>query len=133
MFENILSEFTDFPQVEVSFYHETSTYDPNTGQMVTGYNLDYAKDVWGFQKSAMHGFMRDKFFDDVDLMLILDDLPPKEDLLYYDGQWYSIAFPDDIGFGENVYTIGCKRVEKPNLLGDEPEDITVVGETGGIG
>ena len=119
MFDNILSEFTDFPQVEVSFYHETSTYDPNTGQMVTGYSLNSTVNAWGFQKSATNSFVRDKIFDDVDISLVLESLPSKEDLMYLDGVWYSVNYPDNVGFSGSVYTIGCKRVDAPVILEDD--------------
>ena len=113
---DILSNFADFPKVSIEVYTETSVYDPNTGQIVTGYSLNDTLKAWGLQKSAAQTFIRDTVFDTVDLVFILDTLPDHTAYIKYNELWYSIAYPDNIAFADTVYTIGCTRTTAPNLL-----------------
>jgi len=116
MFENFLDDFADFPTVSLMTYDRVSTFTQSTGKMVTSYELNETITAHGFQKAAIQSYVRDKIFDDVDMVFIMATLPSKDDLLVYDGIWYSIAYPDDIGFATSVYLIGATRVEEPKLL-----------------
>ncbi len=118
MFDDVLSYFADFPQVEIRFYSYETTYDAGTGKLDEAYAFDYNQACWGFQRSAAQSFVRGREFDDVDMVFILDTLPPNSDIMYYDGLWYTVAYPDNIGFS-GVYTIGAKRTDKPKLSDDE--------------
>ena len=74
MFSDILDFFDDFPQVTVSLYGSQSDYDPDTGELTEGYTLNETLSAWGFQKSAVQNYIRDKVFDDVDKVYIFEQM-----------------------------------------------------------
>jgi len=126
MFDNFLDGFADFPTITLTLYTQSSTFTQATGKLISRYELNTTKTAHGFQKAAIQSYIRDKVFDNVDMVFIMDTQPDKKTILMYNNIWYSVVFPDDIGFSSSVFLIGATRVEKPKLL------FYVVGQGGFI-
>ena len=115
MFDNFLDGFADFPTVSLSMYDQVSSFTQASGILVTKYEYSEAITAHGFQKSAVQSYLRDKIFDTVDMVFIMDSLLEKDDLILYDSIWYTIDYPDNVGFASSVYVIGATRTERPDL------------------
>ncbi len=115
MFDDVLAYFDDFPQVTIEFYSESETYDPATGQTTVEWTSEGEVSAWGMQQSAVRSYINDRMFDDVDMIFIMEasDAPDAGEYLKYDGNWYTVHYPDNVGFADSVTTIGVKRVTAP--------------------
>ena len=132
MFTDMLEYFSDFPTVTLRAYSGV-TQLTSDARILTKYDFTETLSAHGFQKSAVQSYIRDKVFDDVDMVMILSVLPDKEDLIQHNSIWYSVAYPDNVGFADSVYIIGLKRVERPELLFYLVGDATsIVGDSTGV-
>ena len=128
----MLECFSDFPRQTVEIFKHTTSYDPNTGVETEGYSLRETREVFIIQASSAQNVFAQAIVDQLSLIVVTDEAIDNTDLIKYAGNWYSVAYPDDIlGLGE-VTTIGLVKIKAPaNVTGEAPT-VDVLGDSGGL-
>ena len=133
MFSDMFDLFSDFATVDIRIYESIATFTASTGKLLTRYSFDEILTAHGYQKSQMQNYVRDKVFDDVEMIFVTDTLPAKDSYIYHNSIWYSIAYPDNAGYEGEIYIVGAKRIDKPALAFYVVGDSTgIVGDSTGV-
>ncbi len=128
----MLECFNDWPRQTIEIFQHTAEYDPTTGAETEGYAIRESREVFIFQKSAVQNIFAESIVDQLALIVVTDEAIDNTDLIKYAGNWYSVAYPDDVlGLGE-VTTIGLVKIKAPaNVTGEAPT-VDVLGDSGGL-
>lgn len=131
---NILDYFKtgDFPQQTIYVLKEQTTYDPVSGEMTTTWALDDSFDCWVWQKSSMQKYFSEKIIDELDLTVVSEVGISKESIVYFNGEYFEVIYPDNIMHKSEMFVIGLKRTEKPVTSWVEPEKPQVLGDFYGV-
>lgn len=131
---NILDYFKsgDFPRQTIYVLTEQNTYDPTSGTMTTSWALDDSFECWVWQKGALQKYFSEKIIDELDLTVVSEVGVAKESIVFFDGQYFEVIYPDDVMYGAKVFVIGLKRTEKPVTSWTEPDEPQVLGDFYGV-
>lgn len=131
---NILDYFKtgDFPQQTIYVLKEQTTYDPVSGEMTTTWALDDSFDCWVWQKSSMQKYFSEKIIDELDLTIVSEISINKESIVYFNGEYFEVIYPDNVLYKSEMFVIGLKRTEKPVTSWVEPEKPQVLGDFYGV-
>ena len=128
----MLECFSDWPRQTIEIFQHTTSYDPNTGVETEGYAIRESREVFIFQKSAVQNIFAESIVDQLALIVVTDEAIDNTDLIKYAGNWYSVAYPDDVlGMGE-VTTIGLVKIKAPASVTGEAPTVDVLGDSGGL-
>ena len=130
----MLDYFKDshFPQQTIYTYSENATYSPTDGFLTTTFELSETLSVWIYQKSALQSILRDKIWDECDLIMVCETPPEKSDLVLYGTEWFKVIYPDDVLYAHLVFIVGLKKTEAPDSSSVVPLDAEVLGDFYGV-
>jgi hypothetical protein len=128
----MIEYFDDWQKMTIAFYAQTTSYNPTTGKIEEAYALRDTSDVHIFQSSAMHGYVTDRMIDETDYTIVTGDLIEPTDIVYFNHEWFSMPYPDNVLFQDEVYTVLIKRMEAPNNIEGELPDVSVLGDGSGV-
>ncbi len=122
----------EFPQQTIYVLKEQNSYNPVTGEMTTTWALDDSFECWVWQKSALQKYFSEKIIDELDLTVVSEVSVSKESIVFFDGEYYEVIYPDNILYANELFVIGLKRTEKPVTSWTEPEEAQVLGDFYGV-
>jgi hypothetical protein len=128
----MIEYFDDWQKMTIAFYGQTTEYNPTTGQIETTYALRDTRDVHLFQSSAMHGYATDRMIDETEYAIITGEPIVPTDVIYFNHEWFSMPYPDNILFQDEIYTVLIKRMEAPNNVSGTLPEVSVLGDGAGV-
>lgn len=129
---SILDYFSDWQTMTIALYGLTTTYNPNTGQMTEEWALRETKEAFVSQASAGRGLFTDRQIDEADFMIRVDGALTRTDLVYFNNEWFSMPYPNDHLFQNELYTSLIKRIDTPSSISGTLPTVSVLGDFGGV-
>ena len=131
LLDNFLND-ENFPTQTAFIYNYSSVLNPLTGEITKGYKLQESREVWILPQATLKKLYTDKITDELTNVMLTDQAPDSTDIVNYGSTWYSCKIPDDILFSGQVVQIGLIKIEKPDVIDEEAEDETVLGDSIGV-
>lgn len=129
---SILDYFDDWQRMTIALYALTTTFNPTTGQFVESWALRETRDVFISQASAGRRLFTDKQIDQADFLIRTDGALTQTDIVYFNNAWYSMPFPNNILYQDELYTSLIATIDTPaNVSGTLPT-VSVLGDFGGV-
>ena len=135
---SILDYFGDWQTMTIALYGLTTTYNQNTGQMTEAWALRETKEAFVSQASAGRGLFTDsglftdRQIDEADFMIRVDGALTRTDLVYFNNEWFSMPYPNDHLFQNELYTSLIKRIDTPSNVSGTLPTVSVLGDFGGV-
>ena len=129
---SILDYFDDWQMMTIALYGLTTTYNPSTGQMTEYWALRETKEAFVSQASAGRGLFTDRQIDEADFMIRVDGALTRTDLVYFNNEWFSMPYPNDHLFQNELYTSLIKRIDTPSSISGTLPTVSVLGDFGGV-
>ena len=129
---SILDYFDDWQRMTVAFYSETNSYNPTTGQYASSWALHNTQECFVSQASAGRALFTDKMIDEADFLIRTDSVLTHTDIVYFNNEWFSMPYPNDILFQNELYTSLIKRIEAPADVAGTLPTVSVLGDSGGV-
>lgn len=129
---SILDYFSDWQKMTVATYSETNTYNASTGQYTSSWAFHESLECFVSQASAGRKLFTDKMIDDADFLIRTDSALTHTDIVYFNNEWFSMPYPNDILFQNELYTSLIKRIETPNNITGTLPKVTVLGDGAGL-
>jgi hypothetical protein len=129
---SILDYFDDWQTMTIALYGLTTTYNPSTGQMTESWALRETKEAFVSQASAGRGLFTDRQIDEADFMIRVDGALTRTDIIYFNNEWFSMPYPNDHLFQNELYTSLIKRIDTPSNVSGTLPTVSVLGDFGGV-
>ena len=129
---SILDYFDDWQTMTIALYGLTTTYNQSTGQMTESWALRETKEAFVSQASAGRGLFTDRQIDEADFMIRVDGALTRTDLVYFNNEWFSMPYPNDHLFQNELYTSLIKRIDTPSNVSGTLPTVSVLGDFGGV-
>ena len=131
LLDNFLND-ENFPTQTVFIYNYSSVLNPLTGEITKGYKLQESREVWILPQATLKKLYTDKITDELTNVMLTDQALDSTDVVNYGDTWYSCKISDDILFDGQVVQIGLIKIDKPDVIDEEAEDETVLGDSTGV-
>lgn len=129
---SILDYFDDWQTMTIALYGLTTTFDPDSGQTTEAWALRETKEAFVSQASAGRGLFTDRQIDEADFMIRVDSALTRTDLVYFNNEWFSMPYPNDHLFQNELYTSLIRRIDTPSNISGTLPTVSVLGDFGGV-